>query len=402
MEIASTLNLQEVGTTSLRSKTDVELLRSYWVFKTVHYPALVNLGSRVAPWSVKHLSLARAILKKTIFATFCGGETIQDCKPAIASLSLAKIGTILDYSVEGTHDEASFDAAKNEILATISEADNCNDIPFSVFKVSGLGNHGIMRKWQTKELLSIDENASLARTETRIRQICNAALRASVRLFFDAEESHIQGYIDSLCLTMMEECNHSKPIIFNTYQLYLRNGLERLKSDADRIISQGLFFGCKLVRGAYMEKEAKFAAFDAKPDPINISKKATDAMYDQATIFCLENIDRIGFCLGTHNVSSCQLLVDELATRAIDQTHPHVWFAQLLGMSDNLSYPLAGAGYNVAKYVPYGPVQAVIPYLIRRAQENSSVQGQTSRELDLISQELKRRNISPWAYFKLG
>jgi proline dehydrogenase len=374
-------------------KSDQELLQNFYTYKMISYPVLVKLGSSIGTFSVNNLPFAKDIIKKTIFQQFCGGESITQCTPVIARLANAGIGTILDYSVEGEGNEESYEATLAETLRTIEAAKGKSEIPFCVFKVTGLGP-AILLETSTGSTAAVDK-AAWERLTLRVEKICKAAADANVRLFFDAEETWYQDSIDSLALNAMIRYNQERAIVFNTYQLYLANGLSRLKADMDAMHKAGTHFGAKLVRGAYMEKEARVALSKGLPSPINPSKQASDAMYNAAAILCLDQIAQTAFCLGTHNQESCQILATEMDKRGIDPSDTRIWFAQLLGMSDNLSYPFAASGYNVAKYVPYGPVEKVLPYLIRRAQENTSVAGQTGRELQLITAELNRRKLKP-------
>lgn len=332
----------------------------------------------------------RTLIRKTIFEQFCGGESIEDCKNAIKILSENRVGTILDYSVEGEETEEVFDQTFREILATIKKAsESRNEIPFAVFKTTGIGRMDLLTKVNAGELLTKEEEAEFARLKERFSGLCKSAYDNDVRLFVDAEDSWIQDVIDQMTYEAMSLYNKEKALIYNTIQCYRTGRVEHIRQ---KLKEMNCFLGFKLVRGAYMEKERERALKMSYTSPIHGDKSGSDKEYNDALELCVEHIDRVSICAGTHNEESSQHLVNLMEKHNIAAFHPHIYFAQLLGMSDHISFNLARAGYNVAKYVPYGPVKAVLPYLSRRAQENSSVQGQVGRELSLINQELKRRN----------
>lgn len=374
-----------------KSKNDLK--RSYWLFKMVSNSGFVNLGKSLTNFAIKaHLPI-KGLIKATIFKQFCGGETIEECSKTIAELERFHIGTILDYSVEGNESENDFDSCMKETIATIAKAKSSTSIPFSVFKVTGLGRFDLLEKVSSGlSSLTPEEQKEYGRVQLRASSICKAAYEAGIPLFIDAEESWIQPAIDNLANQMMVLYNKEKPIVYNTYQLYRKDRLAYLKHSLKLAIEGNYFLGAKLVRGAYMEKERARAAEKGYPSPIHDTKQNSDIDYDAAILFCVENLDRIGLCAGTHNEASSMKLAELMQKKNIQATHKHVYFSQLLGMSDHISYNLANAGYNVAKYVPYGPVREVLPYLIRRAQENTSVKGQTGRELSLIIKEKERRS----------
>ncbi|MBB6272529.1 proline dehydrogenase [Pedobacter cryoconitis] len=334
----------------------------------------------------------QGIIKSTIFKQFCGGETIAECEHTIAQLADGKVGTILDYSVEGEDEEHVFDFTCAEIIRTIDRAAGDKRVPITVFKVTGIGRFALLEKLDAKAELSAEEQKEFERVKKRCERICRTAFEKNVPVMIDAEETWIQDTIDALALDMMILFNKEKLIVYNTYQLYRHDKLAHLKADHMVAAKAGFILGTKIVRGAYMEKERKRAAERGYPSPIQPDKEATDRDYNEAITYCVEHIEQIGVVCGTHNEASCRVLAELLDSHQIKHDHSHVYFAQLLGMSDNLSFNLSDAGYNVAKYVPYGPVKAVMPYLFRRAQENTSVAGQTSRELDLIAREKQRRN----------
>ncbi|MBU0694989.1 MAG: proline dehydrogenase family protein, partial [Bacteroidetes bacterium] len=334
------------------------------------------------------------LIKATIFKQFCGGETINECTSTIEKLADVGVGTILDYSVEGEEDEDAFDQTEKEIIYTIKKAVELPQaIPFCVFKVTGLARFGLLEKINDKVDLKEFEKLEWKKALNRIEEICKTAYEAQKHIMIDAEESWIQDVIDDVAIEMMRKFNKEKAIVFNTYQLYRHDKLSSLIVDEALARTEGFYLGAKLVRGAYMEKERKRAAEMDYTSPIQPDKTSTDKDYNAAVDFCLENISHVSFVAGTHNQHSCQLLADEMELKGIEPKHPHVYFSQLLGMSDNLSFNLSNAGYNVAKYVPYGPLKAVLPYLFRRAEENTAIAGQMGRELKLISKEMKRRKI---------
>jgi proline dehydrogenase len=306
-------------------------------------------------------------------------------------LAKYKIGTILDYSVEGKESEADFDHCCTETIETIHRAKNDSNIPFCVFKVTGLARLDLLEKVSSGTILSASETEEFNRVKERVRKICEEAYNNNKPLFIDAEDSWIQKAIDDLANENMATFNKKSAIIYNTYQLYRKDRLDYLKQSFEDGKAQGYFIGAKLVRGAYMEKERERAIQKNYPSPINNTKAESDRDYDLALEFCVEHIDRIGLCAGTHNEKSSMHLVTLMAKKNISSNDQRIYFSQLLGMSDHISYNLSQGGYNVAKYVPYGPVKEVLPYLIRRAQENTSVKGQTGRELSLIMKEKTRR-----------
>ncbi|MBT2556625.1 proline dehydrogenase family protein [Hymenobacter sp. ISL-91] len=376
------------------SRSNSELRKMYALFAAMNNPTLVKTGGGMMKMALKwHLPGTKFLIKKSIFEHFCGGETIQECLPVIDELGRYDIGTILDYSVEGEGNDQSFDATTTEILATLDLAHRSKHIPFSVFKVTGVGEVAILEKIQAGQKLSMAEQASYDRTALRVNAICARAHQYGVRVFIDAEESWFQDTIDQLAYQMMRRYNHESAIVWNTYQLYRHDRLDALEEATAEAKAGHYQIGAKLVRGAYMEKETRVATAQSRPTPINPSKQATDALYDEALAFCISHIDHISVCAGTHNEASSLLLTQLMQQHNLRPNDPRVWFAQLYGMSDNLSYNLANAGFNTAKYVPYGPVEAVMPYLLRRADENTAIAGQTSREFRLIQKEMQRRKL---------
>jgi len=377
---------------AFEAKSDGELRKMYALFAAMNNGSLVQAGSGLMQSALKlGFPGTKFLIKNSIFKQFCGGETIQECQPVIAELGRYHIGTILDYSVEGTGNDRSFDRTRDEILATIAQAATTPNIPFSVFKVTGLLPTALLEKTQAGTALTAPEQAAFERGQQRLNALCASAHQHGVRLFVDAEESWFQQTIDDLTETMMQRYNQERAIIWNTYQLYRHDRLEALQAAHDRATAGGYYLGVKLVRGAYMEKEARVARQRGHATPINPSKQATDDLYNESLRYCVNHIDRISLCAGTHNEASSLLLTQLMRQANLAPGDERVWFAQLYGMSDNLSYNLAHAGYRTAKYVPYGPVETVMPYLLRRANENTAIAGQSSREFLLIQKELRRR-----------
>ncbi|MHC8949999.1 proline dehydrogenase family protein [Sphingobacterium hungaricum] len=379
---------------AFQHKSNKDLEKAYWLFKMVASNALIKIGTPITTFSLNIGLPIQGIIKNTIYKQFCGGESIEDCRKSIDELAVGNVTTILDYSVEGEETEQSFDETFQELLRAIDFAKTNPHISFSVFKPTGLGRFDLFAKVNEDKPLTSDEQAEFDRVLTRIDAICKASYEADIRVLIDAEHSWVQDSIDDIARDMMQKYNKEKPLVYNTYQLYRHDKLASLKADFAFAELQGFHIGAKIVRGAYMEIERERAKEMGYPSPINPTKEATDKEYDDSIRFCLDHADKIGFMAGTHNEESSNLLVHEMQKRQISPENKNIFFAQLLGMSDNLSFNLAAAGYNVGKYMPYGPVKAVMPYLFRRAQENTSVGGQTGRELGLIIKEKKRRKAA--------
>ncbi len=386
------LNFQDTAT-AFADKSNPELREKFWLFRIMNSPLLTSIGTKTTGFFLDLGLPVKGIIKRTIFKQFCGGETIEECQNTIEKLGASHIGTILDYSVEGKSSEKVFESTKNEIIRTITRAKEDDAVPFAVFKITGVARFEILEKVNDGKDLLKGEAAEWERAKSRVNEICEYAHSLNQPIFIDAEESWIQNAVDNLAVEMMEKYNREQPLIYNTIQLYRRDRLEFLKNSHRAARENGYFLAVKLVRGAYMEKERARAEEMNYPSPIQPNKTATDQDYDAAIDFCLENVEEIAFVAGTHNETSVCRLAEKLHAKNIKHNHPHVFFSQLYGMSDNLSYVLAKHDYNVSKYVPYGAVKDVVPYLIRRAQENTSVVGQVSRELDLVGKEIKRRNL---------
>ncbi|WP_228713823.1 proline dehydrogenase family protein [Arundinibacter roseus] len=388
----SSINFEDTSV-AFSSKSDFQLQKTYWLFAMMNRTWLVNLGTFFIKLALRlHLPIKK-LIRSTIFAQFCGGETIDECAKTIDHLNQFGVGTILDYSIEGEDHEAVFEATTLELLRTIERAAQSESIPFTVFKVSGIASTDLLEKVQSKTLLSPQEQHNYERVQQRVDELCKLAHAKKVRIFIDAEESWIQDVIDELAYTMMERYNSERAIVFNTYQLYRHETLAAFKNAYLKAREHGYFLGGKLVRGAYMEKERVRARENNYRSPIHVSKEATDQDFNLAIDFALDHIELIEICLGTHNEYSSQYCASRMEKNGIKPSDTRIWFAQLLGMSDNISFTMANLGYNVAKYVPYGPIDSVMPYLFRRAEENKSIAGQSSREYLLVKREMKRRQL---------
>lgn len=376
-------------------KTNKDLNRAYWLFKAISNNFLVKIGPPITEFAIKIHLPVKSLIKATIFKHFCGGEYIDDTENTVNDLWKQQVGSILDYSVEGREEETEFDKTSEEIIRTVIHAKGDKRIPFCVFKVTGIGRFGLLEKVSEKSNLSDTEKTEWEKVKTRVNKICKTAFENNVRIFIDAEESWIQQAIDDLADDMMMAYNKQKVIVYNTIQLYRTDRLAFMKKSFEHSQQFGYKPGFKLVRGAYMEKERARALEKNYPSPIQPDKLSCDADYDEALKFCIQHIDKIAICAGTHNEKSSMMLTDLMLLHGIPKDHQHVWFSQLLGMSDHISFNLAKEGYNVCKYVPYGPVEAVLPYLFRRAAENTSISGQMGRELSLLIKERQRRKKIP-------
>ena len=371
-------------------KSNSDLKRSYWLFKVIGWNWLIKIGPVLLKIFLP-LWFPVPIIRSTIFKQFCGGESIEDCEKTINDLSANNVKTILDYSVEGKEEEKVFDANVKETLSAIKKGSTNPNIPFSVFKITGFGRFNLLQKVHSKQPLTQNEKAEFDRIKNRINMMCKAGYEMNVPIFIDAEETWIQDPIDNIALEMMQKYNKEKAIIYNTAQMYRWDRLGYLKELKDIAEKEGFYIGMKLVRGAYIEKERERAAKMNYRDPMQKTKSDTDKDYNSALKFCIENIDRIAFSCASHNEESTLYLLQLMEKYQVNKNDDRIYFAQLLGMSDHISMNLAKENYNVAKYVPYGPVKDVTPYLIRRAEENTSIAGQTGRELSLILKEQQRR-----------
>ncbi len=372
-------------------KSDLDLKRMRLLFLAMNSPAIAKIGIWFTVLALKIKLPIKWMIKKTIFAQFCGGESLEDSKGTVGELAASHIRTILDYSVEGEGYEKAFDTNRNEIIRSLEMAATTENIPTGVMKLTGLADFDLLAKKQSGGTWTAGDEDSFSVFLERVERICAKAVEVKKHLFIDAEETWIQGTIDEVAYQMMRKYNKETVYIFNTYQMYRTDSLQNLKGAHRKALQKGYKIGIKLVRGAYMEKERARAGYKGYPDPIQPSKAASDAAFDAAIAYCTGHIDSIFLCVGTHNESSSKLAVQLMQKHGIPKAGPKVYFAQLYGMSNNISYTLAKEGYNVSKYVPYGPVAKVLPYLMRRAEENTSIAGQGGRELLLVKKEIARR-----------
>ncbi|WP_010179651.1 proline dehydrogenase family protein [Aquimarina agarilytica] len=374
------------------SKSTNELKKAYWLFKLIGWPWL----TKASPLLLKifmPFKFPIPIVRHSIFKYFCGGEHREDCNKSIHKLAQSNIKTILDYSVE--HQTGNHQNNFDEAFLVIEKAKNNPNIPFVVFKMTGFISFDILsKKNNINNTLSKEKEISYSKAIAQINELCQNAVKANVPIFFDAEESWIQNAIDTIVVQLMRQYNKKTSIIYNTVQLYRKDQLAALKKVIALGKTEQFYVGLKLVRGAYVEKENERAIALGYESPIHISKKNCDIDFNLALAFCMDHIEQVYICCGSHNEYSNLLLTQLMEKQHIAPNDPRIYFAQLLGMSDHISFNLAASGYNVAKYMPYGPVKDVLPYLIRRAQENTSISGQTGRELSLITQELKRRKTN--------
>jgi proline dehydrogenase len=372
-------------------KSDTELDRAYFLFKMIESQPLVRIGTAVTNFALKANLPVEGLIRATVFDHFCGGVNEDDCLSVVDKMYTKGVSSVLDYSVEGKEEEEQFDAALEMTLKTIEFAKERKAIPFAVFKPTGFGRLDLYEKVGKKQGLTHQEQAEWDKVIARFELVCSEAHKKDVALLIDAEESWMQDAADDLVTEMMRKYNKEKAIVFNTLQMYRWDRLDYLKKLHEQAKSEGFYIGMKLVRGAYMEKENVRAEEKGYPSPICASKEASDVNYDAAVLYMVEHLNKMAIFAGTHNEASTYTLMELMQQKGIKNNDERIWFGQLYGMSDNISYNLAGNGYNVAKYLPFGPVKDVMPYLIRRAEENTSVAGQTSRELSMIKAERKRR-----------
>jgi proline dehydrogenase len=375
-------------------KSDSELERAYFLFKMIQNQPMVRIGTAVTNFALKAKLPVEGLIRSTVFDHFCGGVNEEDCLSVIEKMyTKGHVYSVLDYSVEGKEGEAIFDDTMEKILKIIKFGHEKEAIPYAVFKPSGFGRFGLYQKITEQKELSAAEKVEWNRVKERFHTVCTVALEKNVPLLIDAEESWMQGAADDLLETLMETYNKEKAIVFNTLQMYRHDRMEYLKGVHERAQQKGFHIGIKVVRGAYMEKERKRAEEQGYTSPICEDKQATDVNYDAAVHYMMEH-KNLALFAGTHNEESTMLVLELAKKHKIAPNDDRLWFGQLFGMSDHISFNLAKEGYNVAKYLPFGPVRDVMPYLIRRAEENTSVAGQTSRELNLLKTERKRRKLS--------
>ena len=374
-------------------KTDSELERAYFLFKLIANEPLVRIGTAVTNFALKAHLPVEGLIRATVFDHFCGGTTEEDCLEVIDKMFQKGVCSILDYSVEGKEMEAQFDFALKKTLDVLDFVKEKDAIPFAVFKPTGFGRFELYRKVSAQEKLNEVEIGEWTKVQQRYDQVCKKAFDLDVALLIDAEESWMQKAADDLALEMMRKYNTKKAVVYNTAQMYRWDRMAFIEELNDVATQEKFKVGLKVVRGAYMEKENERAKAMGYPTPICSSKQATDDNFDNAIRFMMENLERMSIFAGTHNENSSMELVQQMQQTKLKPSHDNIWFGQLYGMSEHITYNLADSGYNVAKYVPYGPVKDVMPYLIRRAEENTSVAGQTTRELSLLQKEKKRRSL---------
>lgn len=381
--------------TAFEAKSNKELKKAKRLFQLMASPFLTRLGAVFfkLPFAT-NLPLVKPIIRNTIYKHFVGGETPEECLKVANELYRYGVSSIMDYSVEGQESEEEFDHVKDEILSLIPlSKQHPNEIPIVVFKPTGFGSIDIFEKVGLNLPMSEEEKQKWENIKTRIEEVCQSAYDHGVPIMADAEHSWMQDAADDLMDEMMKKFNKERCVVWSTLQMYRHDRLEYLKKIHRISVEENYFIGFKIVRGAYMELERERAKEKGYKDPIQPNKEATDRDYNLALEYMIENIDRISIFAGTHNEYSSELLTRLIEENGIDKKSPKVWFGQLYGMSDNISFKLGDLGYNTSKYLPYGPIKKVMPYLIRRAEENTSVAGQTTRELSLIQREIKRRNI---------
>lgn len=377
---------------AFQDKTTEQLKKAFWMFKTIEHPHLTSLGIKALNFTVHHnFPFVEGIVRKTLFEQFVGGETREKSMEVVKKMFKHHIGSIFDYAIEGKEEEQSFDHCCDEIKQNIKFAEGNPAIPFVVFKPTGFGRLDLYAEVQRGKELTTSEKEEWEKVVERYQQVCQLAFEKKVIIMIDAEETWIQTAVDNLVNEMKAKFNKEKAIVWNTIQMYRTGRLEYLEEDLKRANEKKYFLGYKFVRGAYMEKERERAKEMGYPDPIQPNKQATDDNFDAAINFVMKNLDKVSAFFGTHNEKSTELVMDRMKSENLSHDDSRIHFGQLYGMSDNITYYLGEKKYNACKYLPYGPVKDVVPYLTRRAQENTSVAGQTGRELGLIEKELKRR-----------
>lgn len=373
-------------------KSNQQLQKAFWMFKMIESPGLTKMGTSVLNFAVHHnFPFVKTIVKNTLFEQFCGGETREESMKAVKQLFKRGVGSIFDYSIEGKQDEATFDAVCAEIKDIVKFSVGNPALPFIVFKPTAFGRIELYELVGKGAELSVAEKEEWQRVVTRFDEVCKLCFENNKQVMIDAEETWMQGAADQLCEEMMEKYNKEKAIVWNTIQMYRTGRIEYMQQHLQRAQEKGYFIGYKIVRGAYMEKERERAQEKGYADPIQPTKEASDKNYDAGIDYIMDNLDKISVFFGTHNETSTEMVMNKLKAKGLANDQHNVYFGQLYGMSDNITFYLANQKYNVAKYLPYGPVKDVVPYLTRRAEENTSVAGQTGRELGLIGAELKRR-----------
>ena len=378
---------------AFKLKSDSQLERAYFLFKMIANEPLVKIGTVVTKFALKAHLPVEGLIRSTVFDHFCGGINENDCMPVVESLSKLGVKSVLDYSVEGKEGEEQFNSTLNKVIELTAFSKIKNSMPFSVFKPSGLGRFELFQKVTENIELSNQEVIEWSQVKKRFDVASNSASQANIKLLIDAEESWMQRAADELCTDLMAKYNQKKVVVFNTLQCYRWDRLDYLKEEHKKALANGYKLGYKIVRGAYLEKENERAEAMGYKSPICETKEATDTCFNEVLNYILNNLSEIELFIGTHNEESTSLAIHQMKEKKIAKNDSRVWFGQLYGMSDHITFNLAKLGYGVAKYIPFGPVKDVMPYLIRRAEENTSVAGQTSRELSLIKKEKQRRKL---------
>lgn len=376
---------------AFRNKSNAELREVHLLFKVMNNAGLVKTGKHLVNLAFAIHFPVKAILRNTIYKHFVGGMSITDCAKTINKLAARNVGAILDFAVEGEESDELFDATCAEVIRTIEYARDNKNVPFSAFKITGIGRFDLLVKVSEGEALSEEESAEYGRVTDRVEAIFRRGYELGIPVLVDAEETWIQPMLDDLVMRLMAKYNREKAIVQNTYQMYRHDSIARIKQHHKMALDGGFKFGLKIVRGAYMEKERARAAEKGYPSPIQPDKAATDRDFNDIMRYFIEHVNTIDFMAATHNEESTQLLASLIDEYNLPKNHPSIYFSQLYGMSDHITFNLAEQGYNVVKYIPYGEVKTMMPYLFRRAEENSSVKGQSSRELRLIEKEIERR-----------
>jgi len=376
------------------NKSDAELKKTAWLFRMMNNALLVKVGSALGVWAIRwNLPFSKRIVEATIFYQFCGGRSLSESQPTVDKLKQYGTLSVLDYGAEGKSEEKDLDTTLEELMKAVKFAASNTSVPVVSTKVTSLASNKTLRRWQENKSLNDKEQVAFDKVLDRVDTLCRSAHDLGVAVFVDAEETWMQDTIDHLVHIMMERYNRERAVVYNTYQLYRVDKLQSLKDDHTEAKEKGYILGAKLVRGAYMQKERARAIEMDYPSPIQPDKESTDRDYDFAVRYCVDNYETIASCNASHNLNSNMLQAELIAERDLPRRHPHLNFCQLYGMSDYITFNLAEENYNVGKYVVYGPVKEVLPYLVRRAEENSSVTGDLSRELTLIVKEMKRRGL---------
>ncbi len=384
-------NIFDNTAVAFAAKSNAELKKDKFLFSLMGNNSLVGVGAALTELATAIHFPISPIFKYSVYNHFCGGETFEECQKTVQHLAKYKVAAMLNYGVELKETEADFDKTIQQTLEAINFAGENETVNVICIKLTGFGQFALFEKIQDGEKLTLEEVAAFNRVKTRFETLCKAAKEKGVSLYVDAEESWIQNALDALVDEMMPKYNQEKAVIFNTFQFYRHDRLAYLKKSCENAEKNGFVLGAKIVRGAYMEKERKRAQEMGYPSPIHENKAAVDKDFNEGMLYCLHRLDKVSLCIASQSEESNLKAIQLILENNIDKNHPHILFSQLYGMGDNITFNLSNLGYNACKYLPYGPVKDVIPYLIRRAQENTSVSGQMSRELKLIKEEIKRR-----------